>query len=151
MCHEHTARALIELLEVGKTPPGPDPVLHHAPETLNGIQMMSASRWQKMQMKLLWPVLKRRRELVRPMDTTAIDYHDDLFPSAAKDSHYLMKILAKPLGIKMGDDFIEDFRGPILDGPKHTEPHATRHTAPGAIAYPCVPFESLLTSDLTSA
>lgn len=109
MVHQHAAHALIELLEVGETPSGPDPVLHYTPETFNGMQMVSASRWQKMQTKLLVPVRKRRREFVRPMDATAIDHHDDLLPRAAKDRHHLMDILAKPLSLKMRDDFIEDF------------------------------------------
>ena len=109
MVHQHAAHALIELLEVGQTPPSPDPILHHAPETFNRIQMVAASRGQKMQLKLLVPVRKRRRELVRPMKPTAIDHHDDLFPRATKDGHHLMDILAKPLSIKMGDDFIENF------------------------------------------
>jgi hypothetical protein len=38
-----------------------------------------------------------------------------------------------------------------VDGPNHTEQHATRHPAPGAIAAPRVPFEGLLASDLTPA
>src|SRR5690349_2863268 len=104
MVHQHAAHALIELLEVGKTPSGPNPVLHHAPETFDGIQMVSTARWQKMQTKLLVPVRQRRGELVRPMDPTAIDCHDDLFPRAAKDGHHLMDILAKPFGIKLGDN-----------------------------------------------
>ena len=109
MVPQHAAHALIELLEVGKTPSGPNPVLHHAPETFDGIQMVAAARGQKMQLKLRVPVRKRRGELARPMDPTAIDCHDDLFPRAAKDGHHLMDILAKPFGIKLGDHFIEHF------------------------------------------
>jgi hypothetical protein len=109
MVHQYAAHALIELLEVGKTPSSPDLVLQHAPETFNRIQMVAASRGQKMQIKLLMPVLKRRRERVRPMDPTAIDHHNDLFPRAAKEGHHLMDILAKPLGIKLRDNFIAHF------------------------------------------
>jgi hypothetical protein len=47
------------------------------------------------------------------MDATAIDHHDDRFPRAAEDRHHLMDILAKPLGLKVGNDFKEDFRRPI--------------------------------------
>jgi hypothetical protein len=78
MVHQHAAHALIKVLEVGKTPSGSNSVLQHAPETFNGIEMMSASRGQKIQLQLLVPVRKRRGELVRPMDPTAIDAHDDL-------------------------------------------------------------------------
>ena len=113
-------------MEVGKTPSGSDLVLPHAPEPFDGMEMVAASRGQKMQPKLLVPVLKSRRELMRPMDTTAIDDHDDLFARAATERHHLRDILAKPLGIKMGDDVIEDFRGAILDGTHHAEQHATR-------------------------
>src|SRR5262249_21173600 len=81
----------------------------------------------------------------------AIDCRDDLFPCATKDRHHLMDILPKPLGINMRDDFIEDFRGAILDGTNHTEQHTTRPPAPGAIAVPRVPFEGLLASALTPA
>jgi hypothetical protein len=51
----------------------------------------------------------------------------------------------------MGDDFIEDFRGAILDSTNHTEQDTTRHPAPGATALPRVPFEGLLASDLPPA
>ena len=104
-----------------------------------------------MQAKLRLPVGERRRELVRPVDATAVDDHDHCFAGVAKERHDLMDILAKPLGIKLGDDFIEDFRGPILDGPQHAEQHATGHTTPGAIASPGLTFEGLLASDLTRA
>ena len=40
MGHEHVACALIELLEVGKTPSGTDGVLHHAPKAFNGIEVV---------------------------------------------------------------------------------------------------------------
>jgi hypothetical protein len=37
----------------------------------------------------------------------------------------LMEVLAEFLGIKMGDDLIEDARGPILHGTNDVEQHAT--------------------------
>ena len=151
MVHEYAAHALIELLEVGKTPSGPDPVLHHAPETFHGIQMVSTARWQKMQMKLRVPVRQRRGELVRPMDATAIDHHDDRFPRAAKERHHLMDILAKPLSLEMGNDFKEDFRRPILDGTKHAQQHPAGHAAPTPIAHPDLAFEGLFAFDLAPA
>ena len=46
MRHEHTARALVELRQIGETPSGADPVLQHAPEAFNGIEVMSATGWQ---------------------------------------------------------------------------------------------------------
>jgi hypothetical protein len=48
----------------------------------------------------------------------------------------------------VGHDFIEDFRGAILDRPKDTEQHAPGDTAPGAIAYPCLAFEGCVAVDL---
>jgi len=96
-------------------------------------------------------VVEGRIELVCPMDAAAIDDHHDLFASFTKDTHDLMNVLAELLGIKVRHNFIEDFGGPILDGPNDTEPHAARDPAPGAILGPCLPFESLLAFDLTLA
>ena len=151
MCHEDLPGALIELLEVGQTPSSSNLLLHHPPEALHGIQMVSTARGQKMQTKLLVPVRQRRRTLVRPMEATAIDHHDHLFPCAAKERHHLMDILAKPLSLKMGHDFIADFRRPILDGTKHAQQHTAGHAAPTPIAHPGLAFESLLAFDLASA
>jgi hypothetical protein len=61
-----------------------------------------------MQPKLLVPACQCRRELVRPVDATAIGHHDDLFLGVAKDGHHLMDVLAEPLRIKLGDDLIDD-------------------------------------------
>src|SRR5215467_3456397 len=94
--------ALIELMQIGKTPSSTDPVLHHAPEACNRIEMVSTMRRQEMQPKLLVPVCQRRRELMRPVDATAVGHHDHLFASVAKEGHHLMDILAKPLRLKMG-------------------------------------------------
>ena len=49
----------------------------------------------------------------------------------------------------MGHDFIKDFGGAVLDGPKDTEQHTAGDTAPGAMAYPRLAFEGLLAFDLT--
>jgi hypothetical protein len=38
MGHEYLARALVELMQIGKTPSGPDRLLHHLPETFNEIE-----------------------------------------------------------------------------------------------------------------
>jgi hypothetical protein len=96
-------------------------------------------------------VVEGRVELVRPMDPAAIDDHHDLFAGFAEGGHHLMDILAQLLGIKMRDDLIEDFGGPILDCPNDTEQHAARDPAPGAIVDPRLAFEGLLAFDLTRA
>ena len=151
MIHEYSTRALIELMQIGKTPSGPDPVLHHAPEALNRIEVVATMRRQEMQPKLLVPVGQRRRELVRPMDATAVGHHDHLFAGTAKEGHHLMDVLAKPLCLKMGDNLIEDFGRPILDRADDTEQHTVGDTAPGAIADPRVAFEALIAFDLALA
>ena len=106
MRHEHSTRALIELMQIGKASSSADPVLHDTPKTFNGIEVVATMGGQEMQPKLLVPVGQRRREFVRSVDATAVDHHDDLFPGVTKEGHYLMDILAQPLGIKMGDDLI---------------------------------------------
>ena len=99
--HEHSARALIKLMQIGKTPAGTDPVLHHPPEAFNGIEVVTTVGREQMQPKLFVPVSQCRRELFRPVDATAVGDHDDLFPGAAKDGHHLMDILVQPLRIKL--------------------------------------------------
>src|SRR5215831_15200533 len=151
MIREYSTRALIELMQIGKTPSGTDPVFHHAPEAFNRIEVVATMRRQEMQPKLLVPVCQRRRKLVRPMDATAVGYHDHLFAGTAKEGHHLMDVLAKPLRLKMGDNLIEDFGGPILDRADDTEQHPAGDTAPGAIAAPRVAFEALVAFDLALA
>ena len=41
MGHEHVSRALVELMQIRKTPSGTDRVLHHAPEAFDGIEVMA--------------------------------------------------------------------------------------------------------------
>ena len=96
-----------------------------------------------MEAKLAVVVVEGRVELVRPMDPAAIDDHHDLFAGFAEGRHHLMEILAQLLGIKVRHDFIEDFRGAILDRPDDTEQHAAGDTAPGAILHPRLAFEGL--------
>ena len=151
MLREYSTRALIELMQVGKTPSGTDPVLHHAPEAFNRIEVVATMRRQEMQPKLLLPVGQRRRELVRPMDATAVGHHDHLFAGTAKEGHHLMDVLAKSLRIKMGNHLIADFGGPVLDSADDTEQHTTGDTAPRAIADPRVAFEALVAFDLALA
>src|SRR6266849_2590223 len=90
-----------------------------------------------------------RVELVRPMDAAAIDDHHDLFSGFAESRHDLMHILAQLLGIKVGHDFIEDFRCAILDRTNDVEQDTAGDTAPGAITDPRLAFEGLLAFDLT--
>src|SRR5215510_13112839 len=104
-----------------------------------------------MEAKLVMIVVEGRIEFVRPMDPAPIDHHDALFPGFAAAGHHVVAILAQLLRIKVRDNFIEDFGGAVLDRAKHTEPHATRDTAPGAIAHPRLAFETLLTFDLALA
>jgi hypothetical protein len=148
MFHEDSTRAVVELMQIGKTPSGADPILQHAPEAFNRIEVMTTVGRQEMQPKLLVPVGQRRRELFCPVDATAVGHHDHLFAGMAKEGHHLMDILAQPLCLKMGDDLVEDFGGPILDCPNNTEQYPAGDPAPGAIADPRLAFERLFTSDL---
>jgi hypothetical protein len=66
-------------------------------------------------------VVECRIELVRPVNATAIDDHDDLFASFLEGSHHLVNILAPFLSIKVRHDFIEDFGGAIVDGADDAE------------------------------
>jgi len=45
MSHEHSTRALVELMQIGKTPSGADPVLHHTPEAFDAIEVMATMGW----------------------------------------------------------------------------------------------------------
>src|SRR5262249_36474282 len=103
MLHEYSSRALIELMQSGKTPSGPDPVLQYAPEAFNRVEGVATMRRQERQPKLLVPVCQRRRKPVRSMNATAVGHHDHLFAGGAKEGHHLMDVLAQPLRLKMGD------------------------------------------------
>src|SRR5438128_189576 len=104
-----------------------------------------------MEPHLVVVVSEWRVELVRPMDATAIDDHDDLFAGLAEGGHHLMEILAQLLRIKVRHDCREDFRGPIVDGADNAEQHATRDAAPGVILEPRLAFEVFCAFDLTLA
>jgi hypothetical protein len=151
MRHEHSTRALVELMQVGKAPSGANPVLHHPPESFDGIEMVAAMSWQEMQPKLAMVVVECCVELVRPMDPAPIDDHHDLFCDFAEGCHHLVDILAQLLGIKTGHDCIEDFGGPILDRPYDAEQHAAGDPAPGALLPPRLAFEGFRAVDLTLA
>jgi hypothetical protein len=149
MSHEYSTRAVVELMQIGKTPSGAAPVLQHAPEAFNRIEVVTTVGRQEMQSKLLVPVGQRRDELFRAVDATAVGDHDHLFAGVAKEGHSLMDIVAQSLCIKMGDDLVEDFGGAILDRANDTEQDTAGDTAPGAIADPRLAFKALLAFDLT--
>ena len=151
MSHEYLTRALVELMQIEKTPSGADPVFQHAPEAFHGIEVVPTMGRQEMQPKLLVPVGQRRYEFFRPVDATAVGDHDHLFAGVAKEGHHLMDILAQPLCIKMGDDLVEDFGGAILDRANDTEQYSAGDTAPGAIAHPRLAFAGLFAFDLAGA
>ena len=151
MGHEHLACAVVELMQIRETPSGADRAFHHPPEAFDGVEVVPTMGGQKMEAKLLVVVVERCVELVRPVDPAPVNDHHDLFVRFAEDCHHLVNILSQLLGIKMWDDLIEDFGGPILDGAKHAEQHAAGDTAPGAILYPGLAFEGLLTFDLALA
>ena len=138
-------------MEIGKTPSGADGVLHHPPKAFNRVEMVSTMGWQEMEAKRAVVVLKGRVELVRPMHPAAIDDHHDLFLGFPEGGHDLVQILAKLLRIKMWDNLIEDFRGPILDGANDAEQHPAGDAAPGAILPPRLAFEGFLAFDLALA
>jgi hypothetical protein len=69
-----------------------------------------------MEASLAVVVVEGRVELVGPMDPAAIHDHHDVFAGFAEGGHDLMEILASLLGVKVGHDFREDFRGAILHG-----------------------------------
>ena len=96
-------------------------------------------------------VVEGRVELVRSMDPTTIDDHHHLFLGFAEGRHDLMEIVAQFLGVKMRDNFVEDFGGAILDRANDTEQHPAGDPTPGAIADPRLAFEALVAFDLTGA
>jgi hypothetical protein len=104
-----------------------------------------------MKTELVVVVLAGGVELVRPMDPAPIDDHHDLFLGFPEGCHDLMNVLAQLLGIKVGNDFIEDFRGAILDGADDAEQHAARDATPGTILQPRLAFEAFFAFDLALA
>ena len=130
------AGALVELQQIGKTASGADGVLHDPPEAFDGVEVVPTMGREEMEAQLIVVVVESGIELVRPVDPAAIDDHHHLFAGFAESSHHLMEILAQFLGIKMGDDFIEDFGGAILHSAEDREQHAAGDAAPGAVARP---------------
>jgi hypothetical protein len=149
--YEHSACALVELRQIGQAPSGANPVLHHPPAACTRMPVVTTVGWKQMQPKPFVPVSQRRRELVRPVDATAVGDHDDLLPGVAKEGHHWMDRVAQPLRIKMGNDLIEDFRGPLLDGTDDAEQHAAGEAAPRAIPHPYLAFAAFFAFDLALA
>src|SRR2546428_269612 len=110
---------------------------------------MSAVGWQAMKAKLIMIMVEGRVELMRPVDPTAIDDHHHLFVGFPTGRHDLVQILTSLLGIKVGHDFREDFRGALLDGADDTQQHPGSDATPRAILQPRLAFQGLLTFDLT--
>ena len=103
MSHEYATRALVELMQIGKTASGANPILHDAPEAFNGIEMVSAPLQARDATETARAsVVKYRHKLVRAVDTTAVGDHDHLFPRVVKEGHHLMDILAEPSVSKCG-------------------------------------------------
>jgi hypothetical protein len=102
-----------------------------------------------MEAKLALIVVEGCVQLMCSVDAAPIDDHYDVFAGVAESSHHLVEILAQLLRIKVGDDFIEDFRGAILDCANHAEQHTAGDATPGAILYPRLTFEGLVAFDLT--
>jgi hypothetical protein len=85
------------------------------------------------------------------MDPATIHDHHDLCAGFAEGGHDWMKILASLLGIKVRHDFIEDFRGAIVNRPDDAEQHPAGDPAPRAMLPPGLAFEGLVAFELTWA
>ena len=151
MPHEHTARALIELMKIGTASSSADPLLQHAPDAFPGSEVVATSRGQEMSPKPLMPVGQRCRQLVRPVHPPAVDDDDDLFAGGAKASHARGDILATPRGIALRPDLIEDFRRARLDRAQDTQQHPTGHATPTAITAPRWALEGFVACEVAAA
>jgi hypothetical protein len=88
-------------------------------------------------------------ERVGAMDPAAIDDHHALCAGGADSRPHVMEIRAQLLGITVGHDFREDFRGALLHRPDDAEPHPAGEATPGALRHPRLAFQRLLTFALT--
>jgi hypothetical protein len=151
MGHEYLARALVKLMQIGKTSSRSNAVLHHAPEAFDGVEVVPTVGREAMEAQLAVGVSEGRVELVRPMEPTPIDDHHDLFRGCPEDRQHLVHILAQLLGIKMRADLREDFRGAILDGAHDAEQHAAGEAAPRTILPPRLAFAAFFAFDVALA
>jgi hypothetical protein len=108
MRHEDAARALVELMQIGKTASGADPGLPHPPAACKRVKVMSAPRRPYRQPQLRVPVGQRRRQRVRPVAAPAVSDPADLCRRFADGRQHLVAIVAPLLGIAMGNDLRED-------------------------------------------
>jgi hypothetical protein len=136
-------------MQIGNTSSGADGVLHHPPEAFDGVEMVTTMGGEAMEAKRSVVVIECRVELVRPMDTAAIDDHHDVFAGFAEGCHHLMDVLAQCLGVTMGHNFREDFGSPVLHGPNDAESYPAGDTAPRAIRQPRLAFEAFFAFALT--
>jgi hypothetical protein len=142
--HKHLASAPVELHQVAKAASCTNRVLHHLPEAFDGVEVMSAVDRQEMEATRALLGRKCRVKLVRPMDPTAIDDHDDIFAGFAEGRHDLMARGASFLSITVGHEFREDFRGAILHGADDAESHTAGDTTPCAVLQPRLTLATLL-------
>src|SRR5215475_12536175 len=98
-----------------------------------------------MEAQLAVVVVEGRVELVGPMDAAAIHDHHDVLAGFAEGGHDWMEIWASLLGVKVGHDVREDFRGPLWDRADDAEEDATGEATPRAIPQPRLAFQGLLT------
>jgi hypothetical protein len=148
---EHSARAVVELMPSGQTPSGAAPVLQHAPAAFHRMAVVTTVGRQEMPPHLRVPVGQRRRELLRPVDATAVRDHDPLCAGGAQEGHPWREIWAPPLWSTRGADLVEDCGGAIRDCPNDPEQHPVGDTAPGARADPRLACAALGAFALTRA
>jgi hypothetical protein len=75
------------------------------------------------------------------MDPAPVDDHHDLLLGWPEGRHHLVDVLAQVLRIKVGHDFIEDFRGAILYSADDVQQDPAANTVPGAMLRPDLAFE----------
>jgi hypothetical protein len=94
MRQEYLTGALVEQMEMSKTPSGADGILPHAPEAFKRVEGVPTMGWEAMEAKRGVVVLQGRVELVCSVDPAPIDDPHDLFAGFAEGGHHLMEILA---------------------------------------------------------
>ena len=151
MRREYLPRSLIQQLEIGQTSSGAAGVLHDAPDTFTGVEVVPTRGREDMEAPRAMVVVECRVELVRSMAPAAIDHHHDVLVGLAAGRQHLLAIWAQCLGSKVGHDCRADCGSPILDRPHDTAPHAAGDTTPGAIPHPRLACEGFGAFALTRA
>jgi hypothetical protein len=67
MRHEHAARSLVEVMQIGKAAAGPDPVFHHAPKPLDVI----VTTHKTIDLVFHTQIYKLKRDMTRPPAVSA--------------------------------------------------------------------------------